>query len=108
LQLLNPVLSTSYGETNYGTSRVELNGMANAATVTRTAASRAALRHEAALNRLQRLARGRGLTIVSYEAGRFAIVGKLERIETIIERCSAVPNERQRFRRSYQLAPSER
>jgi hypothetical protein len=26
------------------------------------------------------------LTIVSYEAGRFAIVGKLERIETIIER----------------------
>ena len=70
--------------------------------------SRAALRHEAALDRLQRLARGTGLTIVSYEAGRFAIVGKLERIETIIERCSAVPNERQRFRRSYQLAPSER
>jgi hypothetical protein len=48
--------------------------------------SRAALRHEAALDRLQRLARGTGLTVVSYEPGRFAIVGKLERIEALIER----------------------
>jgi hypothetical protein len=47
--------------------------------------SRAALRQEAALDRLQRLARGTGLTIVGYEPGRFAIVGKLERIEAIIE-----------------------
>jgi hypothetical protein len=46
----------------------------------------AALRQEVALNRLQRLAHGTGLTIVSYEAARFAIVGKLERIEGIVER----------------------
>jgi hypothetical protein len=32
--------------------------------------SRAALRQEVALNRLQRLAHGTGLTIVSYEAAR--------------------------------------
>jgi len=82
--------------------------MANAATVTRTAAVAGSITPRSRVDRLQRLARGTGLTIVSYEAGRFAIVGKLERIETIIERCSAVPNERQRFRRSYQLAPSER
>jgi hypothetical protein len=48
--------------------------------------SRAALRYEAALDRVQRLARGTGLMIVAYEAGRFAIVGKLDRIEGIIER----------------------
>lgn len=50
------------------------------------APSRAALRHEAALDRLERLAHGTGLKIISYELGRFAIVGKLERIEAIIER----------------------
>jgi hypothetical protein len=49
-------------------------------------ASLAALRQEAALDRLQRLARGTGLTVVSYEPGRFAIVGKLDRIEGIVER----------------------
>jgi hypothetical protein len=48
--------------------------------------SRAALRHEAALGRLERLAHGTGLKVVSYETGRFAIVGKLERIEAIIGR----------------------
>jgi hypothetical protein len=48
--------------------------------------SRAALRQEAALDRLRRLSRGAGLTIVDYEPGRFAIVGKLERIEAMIER----------------------
>jgi len=52
----------------------------------RSSASLAALRQEAALNRLQRLARGTGLTIVAYEAGRFAIAGKLEQIEAIIGR----------------------
>jgi hypothetical protein len=48
-------------------------------------ASLAAARQEAALDRLQRLAHGTGLTIVSYQRGRFAIVGKLERIEAMIE-----------------------
>jgi hypothetical protein len=50
------------------------------------APSRAALRQQAALDRLQRLAHGTGLTIVSYEAGRFAIVGKVDRIEALIQR----------------------
>jgi hypothetical protein len=48
--------------------------------------SRAELRHQAALDRLQRLARGTGLTIVGYETGRFAIVGKVDRIEALIQR----------------------
>jgi len=45
-----------------------------------------AVRHQTALGRLQRLARGTGLTVVDYEPGRFAIVGKLDRIEALIER----------------------
>ena len=49
-------------------------------------ASRAVMRHEAALGRLERLAHETGLKVVSYETGRFAIVGKLELIEAIIER----------------------
>jgi hypothetical protein len=36
--------------------------------------SRAALRHEAAFDRLQRLARGTGLTIVSYEAANIFVI----------------------------------